>query len=314
MKSSLVSFPSPKYELALRGLIAATFTPLRADRSVDLDRIAPLVELVLGQGANGLYVLGSTGEGPSLTTAERKQTAESFVAAAKRRVPVVIQVGHASIAESRGLAAHAQEIGADAISATPPSYFKPENMGVLVASMAEIAAAAPKLPFYYYNLPSVTGVRFDMSEFLAQAGAVIPTLHGIKFSDAQIHEMQACVECDHGRYDILFGHDEMLLSGYVAGARGFVGTTFNFAAPIFRRVIGACETGDLATAAAEQRRAARMIEVIIRRAGRGGLKAVMEMIGCDCGPNRLPIVTCPPEARTRLRTELSDLGFFEWLK
>ena len=305
--------PSPRSDdlLTLRGLIAATFTPFLPDGTVDFARSPAMVAFVIGQGADGLYVLGSTGEGPSLTTGERREVAEALVRANAGRVPLVVQVGHASIAESCGLARHAAEIGADAFSATPPSYFKPENVDVLVACMAEIASAAPALPFYYYNLPGVTGVRFDMVTFLAKAAAVIPNLRGIKFSDLQVYEMSACVDFADGRYDILFGADEMMLSGFVGGARGAVGSTYNFAGPIFQRVIAAFQRGDLATAAAEQRHAARMIDVILKRGGRGGLKAAMAIVGCDCGPSRLPLVTPSAEASASIARGLDEIKFLD---
>src|SRR4051812_41480967 len=150
--------------MRLRGLIAAVFTPLRPDGSLDLDRVGPLVEQLLGDGVDGIYAVGSTGEGVSLTTPERQQVASAYVSAAAGRCPVVVQVGHNSLAEARGLAAHAQRIGATAISATPPTYFRPDTLSVLVDCLAEITAGAPDLPFYYYHIPSKTGVTFDMVE------------------------------------------------------------------------------------------------------------------------------------------------------
>ena len=126
----------------LRGLIAATFTPFEPDGAVNLRRIKPIIDAVIAQGANGLYVCGSTGEGPLLSTAERLRVAEASVQAAAGRVPVVIQVGHNSIEEARQLAAHAQRIGAAAVSATPPGYFKPDSLDSLIDCVARIAAGA----------------------------------------------------------------------------------------------------------------------------------------------------------------------------
>ena len=109
--------------LKLEGLIAATFTPMNSDGSLALSRVAPMVDRLISDGVSGLYVCGSTGEGPSLSTQERFEVAASFVSASRGRVPVVVQVGHNSLAEAATLAAHAERIGAQAISATPPSYF-----------------------------------------------------------------------------------------------------------------------------------------------------------------------------------------------
>lgn len=305
---------NPMGQFQLRGLVAATFTPFQADGALNLRRIKPVIDAVIAQGATGLYVCGSTGEGPLLTTAERLRVAEASVRAAAGRVPVVIQVGHNSLAEARAIAAHAQQIGADAISATPPGYFKPDSMENFIACIGQVAGGAPKLPFYYYHIPVLSGVRFDMVEFLRLGGPRIPTLRGIKFSDATLHEMLACVEFDGGRFDILFGIDEMLLAGLAFGARGAVGSTYNFAAPLYRRIIAAFERGDLAEARRLQSHSAEMVRIILGNGGRGGLKAAMALIGADCGASRLPTVTCTAAQREKMKAELTARGFFEWLR
>lgn len=303
---------SPLLSPKLCGLVAATFTPFKADGSLHLGRIKPVTDAVIRQGASGLYVCGSTGEGPLLTTEERKLVAAATVKAAAGRVPVIIQVGHNSIVEARALAAHAQAIGADAVSATPPGYFKPDSMANFIDCIAHIAAGAPKLPFYYYNIPVLSGVRFDMVAFLREGAKRIPSLRGIKFSDPNLHEMLACVEHAAGRFDILFGVDEMLLGGLTFGAQGAVGSTYNFAAPLYHKIIAALERGDLTEARRLQSLAAEMVRIIIANGGRGGLKAAMELIGADCGHSRLPTLTCTAAQRAQMRQELKAIGFFDW--
>ncbi len=305
---------SPADSLPLRGLVAATFTPFRADGAINLPRIKPVIDAVIDQGATGLYVCGSTGEGPLLSTVERMQVAEATVKAAARRVPVVIQVGHNSIVEARSLAAHAQRIGADAISATPPGYFKPDSLDNFIGCIEHIAGGAPRLPFYYYNIPVLSGVRFDMVDFLRCGAPRIPSLRGIKFSDSHLHELLACVEFDGGRFDILFGVDEMLLGGLAFGARGAVGSTFNFAAPLYHKIIAAFERGDLAEARRLQSLSIAMVRAIVGNGGRGGLKAAMALVGADCGYSRLPTVTCAPRERARMKRDLAAIGFFDWAR
>ena len=126
----------------LEGLVAAVHTPMKADGSINPDQIGPVVGHMLDHRISGLYVLGSTGEGVSMTAEERREVAAEYVSAAAGRLPVIIQVGHNSVAQARNLAAHAQKIGADAISAVPPTYFKPADVDVLVDCLAEITADA----------------------------------------------------------------------------------------------------------------------------------------------------------------------------
>src|SRR5690606_14041772 len=121
---------------------------------------------------------GSTGEGPSLSGSERKQLAEAFVEASAKRLKVFVHVGHNSLEEARELAAHAQQIGADFVSATPPAYFKINTTRALADSLAMIASGAPELPMFYYHIPSLTGVGLDMVELLQISEKTIPTLAG----------------------------------------------------------------------------------------------------------------------------------------
>lgn len=152
----------------MEGLVAAAVTPLRADGRLNLEQVPPIVDWLVERGVAGFYVCGSTGEGVSLTDDERCAVAEAYINAARGRAKVMIQVGHNSLAAAARLAAHAQQQGADAVSATCPSYFPLNGLGALIDSMAQVAAGAPKLPFYYYHIPVLTGARFDMLDFLGR--------------------------------------------------------------------------------------------------------------------------------------------------
>jgi len=295
----------------LSGLIAATFTPMDDQCAINVEPIQSMVDSLVDQGVNGLYVCGSTGEGPSLTTQERQIVAESFVRAADGRIPVVVQVGHNSIEDARALAKHAEEVGADAISAVPPTYFKPNNLSELVDTLEPVTAAASQTPFYYYHIPVLSGLGFDMPEFLKMARAQIPTLAGIKFSSRDLDMMQQCQRVDDGRFNILFGVDEMLLSGLAAGCDGAVGSTYNFLAPLFQNVKKFFDSGDLPAARAAQAKAIDIIQVLISYGGNPGLKAAMSLSGHPCGPTRLPLKAVRGERLEQLKKELDALGFSE---
>lgn len=293
------------------GMVAATFTPMKADGTPDADKVQAMVERLARNGIKGIFVCGSTGEGPSLTSAERKLMAEAFVEAAKDKMQVFVHVGHNSVSEARELAAHAQRIGADYISATPPAYFKIQSVPVLIDCLAEIASGAPELPFYYYNIPALTGVGLDMTELLKSAGRALPTLAGIKYTTPLIHEYQACLNFEDKRYDLLYGTDEMLLSALAVGAKGFIGSTYNFAAPLYNRLIAAFKKGDLQTARDLQSRSVEMVRVIVRYGGLAAQKAMMNLAGFDCGPVRLPLKPLQAEELRSMEKDLEKIGFFD---
>jgi N-acetylneuraminate lyase len=238
--------------------------------------------------------------------------AEAYVQAAEGRLPTVVQVGHNSLAEAKQLAAHAQHIGADAISVLPPFYFKPGSTDKVIECLAEVASSAPELPLYYYHIPMKTGVELDVEELFRTGAQRIPTLAGIKYSDPNLQEFQRSDLFLNGTFDFLLGVDEMLLSGLATGIDGAVGSTYNFAAPLYLRIIDAFERGDLDRARRYQTKAVKMVDVIRRHCGRPGLKAMMTVIGEDCGPHRLPHGTADPEDIAGMEKELDDIGFFEW--
>jgi N-acetylneuraminate lyase len=278
---------------------------MKSDGCLDLQRIAAVCDFVLGQGVDGLFLCGSTGEAPSLTNEERMQVASAYHRAAAGRVPVVVHVGHNSLADARTLAAHAEQMGADAIAVVPPSYFPLSSIEVLIECLRHIAEAAPDTPLYYYHIPSITGVDLSMIELLERAES-LPTLAGIKFSAPQFDQLAACVEYDAGSYNILFGCDELLLSGLMKGVDGAVGSTYNFMAPHYRRVIDAYQAGKMDAAKQHQAVATARVEEILRHGGHNAIKAAMGILGLDCGPPRLPWKPLSDGARSALKQELAD--------
>ena len=113
-------------------------------------------------------------------------------------------------------------------------------------------------------------------------------------------------------YDILFGCDEALLAGLALGARCAVGSSYNFAAPLYRRIVSAYNAGDLDVARAEQYRSVRMIQVLQGYGYSAAAKAVMALIGVDCGPVRTPQKPLSEDQIRSLHRDLDSIGFFEW--
>ncbi|MFU8889057.1 MAG: dihydrodipicolinate synthase family protein [Trueperaceae bacterium] len=290
----------------LAGLIAATFTPMHDDGRLRLELVPEIVDRLVARGVAGLYVCGSTGEGPLLTGAERRAVAEAYVRAADGRLPVVVQVGHTSVAEARELAAHAQASGADAVSSTPPTYFKPATLEDVVASMAEVAAGAPELPFFYYHIPPITGVQVDVADLMAAGEGRVPNLAGVKFSSPQVHEF---APIDRERFDVLFGVDEMLLAGMIAGARGAVGSTYNLFPEAYLAALAALERGDVEEARARQRVVALLIRRLVRVRPIPSLKAAMAFTGLPLGPTRLPLRPLVGADLDALRADLDAEGW-----
>ena len=290
--------------IKLSGLTPAVFTPFDKTGAINLAQIQPYADKLVTDGADGVFVCGSTGECTSMTIAERKSVLEAWVNATSGRMRVIAHVGGTCQADCIELARHAAGLGVDAVGAIAPFYFKPASVGELVAFYKPIAAAIAPIPFYSYHMPSVTGINLPMKEFLEKGSREIPNLNGIKFTSNNFMEMLECIRLEDGRFDILNGFDEMLLCGMAVGARGGVGSTYNYSLPTYRNLYDAFLAGDIERARSFQQESADIVHIIIRHG-----KAIMNHLGIDCGDCRLPFAPYTESEMRQLSEELDRIGF-----
>lgn len=299
--------------MRLKGLIAATFTPFDAQGKINLAAIPVMVDRLVANKIAGIYVCGSTGEGHSLTVPERKALAGSFHSANAGRMKTIINVGHNALEDACDLAKHAAAIGADAISAAPPTYYKIGSEAQLVKVLAKITSAAPNIPFYYYHIPAITRTELDMGEFLRMSIDALPSLHGIKFTSPNIHEYQRCLEQSEGKHQILFGLDEMMLSALGVGASCMIGSTYNFMPGLYHGVMENFNNGNYDAARAFQYKAVQVINAFLKFSSIPAQKSIMRMIGMDCGPVRLPLQDLTADEQLRLEADLAKFDLQKWV-
>lgn len=281
-------------------LIAAVLTPMTGDGEVNIPAIDRYAEFLIGRGVTGAFVCGTTGEGLLMDNDERKAVAEAWMKFSDR-LKIMVHVGSTSYKLSRDLAAHAESIGVHGISAMGPCFLQPSRAEELVAFNKKIAEAAPHTPYYYYHIPASSGVKVDMVDFLRLARTEIPNLKGLKFTSFNSMEEQEAIAFDNGRYDILHGHDEILLQGLMLGARGAIGTSYNLTSPLYIDLINAFEAGDIEKARMLQGEAIKFIHVMCDTVSViAGIKAMLKIYGVDCGPCRLPL-------RNLTSSEMKDL-------
>lgn len=202
----------------LRGALAAAVTPLRDEgRAVDLDAVERYVDFLAAGRLEGVFVLGTTGEGVLLSAAERRSVAERFVRAADGRVQVAVHCGAQTTDETAALARHAVEIGADAVAVIPPPYFA-LDVAALRDHLLAAAAAAEPLPFYLYEFKARSGYAIPVELVHLLAGGV-PHLAGLKVSD---RPWEAVVPYLETGYPVFVGAEELIARGLDAGAAGAV--------------------------------------------------------------------------------------------
>lgn len=295
----------------INGLIAAPFTPMHPDGSLNLDLIPEYYNMLFRNGINGAFICGSTGEGMSLTMEEKMAVADAWAACKVKQHGFTIMqlVGGTCLADCKKLAQHAALAGLDAVSFLAPFYFKPANVEMLAACCEEVASAASELPFYYYHIPVLTGVNFPMVDLLKAVDGRIPNFAGIKYTHEDLMDYLTCLNYGNGKFNILWGRDETFLSALAIGAKGAVGSTYNYAAPLYHQLMDAFHASDLEQAASIQQKAIDMIELLGKYGGIATGKAFMKFIGLNCGEFRLPVKNMSKAAFEQFTLDAERIGF-----
>ncbi|HEY8750439.1 MAG TPA: dihydrodipicolinate synthase family protein [Tepidisphaeraceae bacterium] len=296
------------------GLIAATFTAFHSDGELNLDQIERQAEALARVGIVGAFVCGTTGEGQTLSNQERQRVLERWCAVAPKDFRIIAHVGHVSLAEAAALARHAAKCGVAGIAAIPPYFFKSQNVDDILTCAAKVAAAAPNLPFYYYHFPVMSGISIAASELLRQGIDRIPNLCGLKFTDDNLMEFERCIAVAAGRMDLFLGREGMMLAGMAMGGKASIGSSLNFAAPVYGRLRAAFEAGDIARARQEQAKANSMLAIFLRFGGLRAQKAATNMVGPDCGPVRPSLRPLGDSELASMRKELEAVGFFDFIR
>ncbi len=204
--------------MALRGVLAASVTPLRARGSqVDEDAFGPLVDFFVDSGLDGILALGTAGEGILLEARERRLVADLFLQAADKRLQVAVQCGAQTTSETIALCSHAVEVGADAVVVIGPPYFRLDERAQYGHFLAAALACAP-LPFYVYEFESTSGYAVGPA-VIERLRDEAPNLAGLKVSDTPFERFARYLLPD---LDIFVGPEALIHEGLAAGAVGAV--------------------------------------------------------------------------------------------
>jgi dihydrodipicolinate synthase/N-acetylneuraminate lyase len=207
-----------KVEPVFRGALAAAVTPFReGGDAVDLDAIGPMVEHLVAAGVDGILALGTTGEGILLDTAERRVAAEAFVRARVGHTIVIVHCGAQTTEATEKLAAHAAEVGADAVAVIAPPYFALDDASVIEHFTAAGRACAP-LPFFVYEFAARSGYSVKPA-VIDELRSRLPNLVGLKVSDAPWERFEPYLI---DGLKVFVGPEALIHRGMAAGAVGAV--------------------------------------------------------------------------------------------
>lgn len=232
-----MSFPKP-----FRGIIPPMITPLLPDFSLDEKSLSVLIEHMISGGVHGIFILGTTGEFPSISSKVKKKLIEQTCQQVNHRIPVLVGITDCSFEESLGLAEVAKNAGADILVATNPFYM---NVGQdeLVYYFSKLADDVD-LPLYLYNMPSHTGTNLDLETVMSLSKH--PNIIGIKDSSGNLSYFGNL--CDHFREDpeftVLVGPEEILVETMNMGGHGGVTGGANLFPSLYVKFFEAIEYQD----------------------------------------------------------------------
>ncbi len=278
-----------KYDLTkFNGVFVALNAIYDENDCVNEEEIKKLVKKYKEIGINGIYACGSTGEGFLLNTEERKQVAKAVVEAANGEITTVIHVGAASTKEACELAKHAEEIGADAVSAVPSVYYRLSEASI--ETHWKTIMNSSNLPFFIYNIPQLTG--YDLSYSLLEKMVKEEKVIGIKDSAESTYQMERFRRIAGDDFIIFNGPDEQFLAGRLMGANAGIGGTYGSMPELYIKLDTLIKSGKIEEAKKLQVTVNDFVQRLCSFPSLyGASKAVIKLrYGIEAGKPRLPML------------------------
>ncbi|MCQ2016505.1 dihydrodipicolinate synthase family protein [Clostridium butyricum] len=287
---------------AFKGVIPAVLTVFDKEENIDEVGMRQLVSFLIEKGVNGLYLTGSTGEGFTMTSEERKKVVEIVIDETAGRVPVVVHVGAIGTKISIDLAKHAESVGADGISSVPPFYWK-FNENQIIKYYEDIANSC-SIPMIVYNVPLVGLLGMNAIKRLAK----IENIKGIKYTALSQYEITQIKDEVGEEFLVYSGADEMAMSGLIAGADGIVGSFYNIMPELFINIYDAVKNKDLDEAQRLQKQAVEVIMYALQLPSfYAGMKVILKWMGINAGYCRRPFENLTEEDEVKFKEGFKKL-------
>lgn len=279
----------------ITGIIPAFISAFNEDGSLNLEATRLHAKRLVENGANSLYVGGSSGEMILLTKEERKAQLDAVLEAVPSDFPIIAHIGCANPQDAFELAQYADKAGAAAISSVAPFFYKYDYREI--KKYYEKLAASAEIPTIIYNIPSLSGVNFSMNQLSELLN--IKNVEGMKFtcSDYFLFERIRNMYPDKALYN---GSDEMICAGLAMGADGGIGTTYNIMVSKFAELYRLFKENKICEALSIQHEINDVIAELFKYPLLPAVKYLVKACGCDCGNCRQPFDTLTEEEKNSL--------------
>ena len=277
-----------------RGIFVAFNSLFDSEDKVYISSIKKLVRKYRETGVTGLYLCGSTGEGIMMSVEERKQLTEAVMEEVGGEMVIIVHVGACATKDAVELARHAQQVGADAVSAVPSIYYRlPEESIRLNWDMISEAA---DLPFFIYNIPALTGYNLTLDLFKKMLQN--PRICGIKNSSDSSWQIERFKTIGGRDFVVFNGPDEQYLGGRMLGADAGIGGTYGAMPELYVHLEGLIQKGDMENARIWQQRINECIFALLDCPSLYGASkgVIFHRYGIDCGQPRKPLLPVDPNS------------------
>ncbi len=278
----------------LEGVVSALVTPFDENDNIREDSIRRIINYNLKNGVSGFYACGSTGESLLLTLDERKKVLEIVKDEVKDRAFIIANIGCMGTKFSIELAKHAEETGVDAVSSFPPIYYK-FSFDEIKQYYFDIADSV-NVPLIIYYIPSFTNVEMSLENFSELLEH--KNIMGVKFTSMNLFMLERIKALSNKT--VFNGFDEVFLGGLSLGADGMIGSTCNIVPAIIRAIYDSFKSKEMEKAYIYQQKLNEVINDIKDFGIIPATKAILSLIGIECGKPRKPFKALGEEEIARL--------------
>ena len=288
----------------LSGSIVAIVTPMTADGALDLPALESLIEWHVAEGTDGIVIVGTTGESPTVDVAEHERLIEAAVEFAAGRVPVIAGAGGNATREAVELTKFARKAGADYALSVVPYYNKPPQEGLYRHFKA--IAESTDIPVILYNVPSRTVA--DLQNETVLRLAEIPNIVGIKESTSNVERVTDLMRRMPKDFLVFSGNDDAALAYALLGAHGVISVTANVAPRLMHEMIVAARSGEVARAIAINNRLLGLHKTLFLEANPIPVKWALHRMGRIAEGLRLPLTPLAAAHHAAVSAALREAG------
>jgi len=284
------------------GVLTAIITPFRQDYELDIEGLKENVNFQIESGVNGLVVLGTTGEAPTISEEEKNVVIKTVIDTSNGKLPVIVGVGTYSTKETIKQAKKAKDLGADGLLIVAPYYNKPTQEGLYLHF--KTISEAVDLPIIIYNIPSRTGVNIEVQTLarLSQFNNIV----AVKEASGSIVQVMDIIESLGDRYTILSGDDNLTLPMMALGAKGVISVISNILPKPLVEMVNYALNGNFDKAKELHYKLLPLFKAAFIETNPIPIKTMMNLVGMKAGPCRLPLSPMLPQNLEKLKKVLSQ--------